>query len=71
MDVLQLQSLPLRNYLMKHVIPTLTAGLIEVAKSRPDDPIDFLAEYMFKVVSFFTVAKSWKLNLEGTLINYY
>jgi adenylate kinase len=34
---------------MKHVIPTLTAGLIQVAKIRPDDPIDFLAEFMFKV----------------------
>ena len=47
-DVLQTQSLPLRNYLMKHVIPTLTAGLIELAKIRPEDPIDFLAEFMFK-----------------------
>lgn len=34
---------------MKNVIPTLTAGLIEVAKIRPEDPIDFLAEFMFKV----------------------
>jgi adenylate kinase len=49
LDVLQTQSLPLRNYLMKHVIPTLTAGLIEVAKTRPEDPIDYLAEFMFKV----------------------
>ena len=47
-DVLQTQSLPLRNYLLKHVIPTLTAGLIEVAKTRPEDPVDFLAEFMFK-----------------------
>ncbi|KAI8910411.1 hypothetical protein EDD86DRAFT_275463, partial [Gorgonomyces haynaldii] len=47
-EVLQTQSLPLRNYLMKHVIPTLTAGLIEVAKIRPEDPVDYLAEFMFK-----------------------
>ncbi|KAG7203649.1 hypothetical protein KM043_013684 [Ampulex compressa] len=39
---------PLRHYLMKHVFPTLTQGLIEVAKLRPDDPVDFLAEYLFK-----------------------
>ncbi|XP_028047087.2 DPY30 domain-containing protein 1 [Monomorium pharaonis] len=39
---------PLRHYLMKHVFPTLTEALIEVAKLRPEDPIDFLAEYLFK-----------------------
>ncbi len=47
-DVLETQSIPLRNYLMKHVMPTLTAGLIEVSKVRPDDPVDYLAEYLFK-----------------------
>eukprot|EP01137_Pigoraptor_chileana_P007728 Opistho-2@53682 len=46
-EVLEAQSIPLRNYLMKHVMPTLTKGLIEVCKSRPEDPIDFLAEYLF------------------------
>ncbi|XP_066592376.1 adenylate kinase 7-like, partial [Prorops nasuta] len=39
---------PLRQYLMKHIFPTLTQGLIQVAKLRPDDPVDFLAEYLFK-----------------------
>ncbi|XP_039315610.1 adenylate kinase 7 [Solenopsis invicta] len=39
---------PLRHYLMKYVFPTLTEALIEVAKLRPEDPIDFLAEYLFK-----------------------
>lgn len=48
-DVLQVQSEPLRNYLVKFVMPTLTAGLVEVAKVRPDDPIDYLAEYLFRV----------------------
>eukprot|EP00842_Homolaphlyctis_polyrhiza_P001759 jgi/Hompol1/2584/HPOL_001428-RA len=47
-EVLEAQSVPLRNYLMKHVMPTLTAGLIEVAKTRPEDPIDYLAEFLFK-----------------------
>ncbi|XP_072940492.1 uncharacterized protein Dpy-30L2 [Epargyreus clarus] len=40
---------PMRNYLVQHIFPTLTAGLLEVAKLRPDDPIDFLAEYLFKL----------------------
>lgn len=48
-DTLEVQSEPLRNYLVKYVMPTLTAGLIEVAKVRPDDPVDFLAEFLFKV----------------------
>ena len=40
--MLEAQSIPLRNYLMKHVMPTLTQGLIECCQVRPDDPVDFL-----------------------------
>ncbi|KAL4703485.1 hypothetical protein ACJJTC_014355 [Scirpophaga incertulas] len=40
---------PMRNYLMNNIFPTLTPALLEVAKLRPDDPIDFLAEYLFKL----------------------
>ncbi|XP_065882861.1 adenylate kinase 7-like [Dysidea avara] len=47
-EMLETQSIPLRNYLMKHVMPTLTQGLIEVCKVRPDDAVDYLAEYLFK-----------------------
>ncbi|XP_078251374.1 adenylate kinase 7-like [Rhinoraja longicauda] len=47
-DFLEAHSIPLRNYLMQHVMPTLTQGLIECCKVRPDDPVDFLAEYLFK-----------------------
>ncbi|CAF4778511.1 unnamed protein product [Pieris macdunnoughi] len=42
-------SEPMRNYLINHIFPTLTPALLEVAKLRPDDPIDFLAEYLFKL----------------------
>ncbi|KAK9717325.1 Dpy-30 motif, partial [Popillia japonica] len=42
------QSEPLRNYLMKYVVPTLTKGLIEVASCKPPDPVDHLAEYLFR-----------------------
>ena len=45
--MMEVQSVPLRNYLMKHVMPTLTQGLIECCKVRPDDPVDYLAEYLF------------------------
>ncbi|XP_015758848.1 PREDICTED: adenylate kinase 7-like [Acropora digitifera] len=47
-ELLENQSVPLRNYLMKHVMPTLAQGLIECCKMRPDDPVDYLAEYLFK-----------------------
>lgn len=47
-ELLEVRSLPLRNYLMQHVIPTLTEGLIEVCKLKPDDPVDHLAEWLFK-----------------------
>ena len=41
-ELLETQSVPLRNYLMKHVMPTLTQGLIDCCKVRPDDAIDYL-----------------------------
>ncbi|XP_030738978.2 adenylate kinase 7 isoform X2 [Globicephala melas] len=47
-ELLEAQSIPLRNYLMTHVMPTLMQGLNECCKIRPDDPVDFLAEYLFK-----------------------
>lgn len=48
LEYLETQSVPLRNYLMSHVMPTLTKGLIECCKQKPEDPIDYLAEYLFK-----------------------
>lgn len=47
-ELLEAQSLPLRNYLMKHVMPVLTEGLLECVKVRPEDPVDYLAEYIFR-----------------------
>ncbi|KAK2825840.1 hypothetical protein Q5P01_020054 [Channa striata] len=47
-ELLEAQSVPMRNYLMKHVMPILTHGLMECCTVRPQDPVDFLAEYLFK-----------------------
>jgi adenylate kinase len=47
-DVLELQSAPFRSYLMENIMPTLTNGLIELCKVRPQDPVDYLAEYLFR-----------------------
>ncbi|KAM7024497.1 adenylate kinase 7 isoform 1-T1 [Acridotheres tristis] len=47
-ELLEAQSVPLRNYLMKNVMPTLMQGINECCRIRPDDPVNFLAEYIFK-----------------------
>jgi len=47
---------PLQRYLAMHVLPTLTEGLIEVAKLRPDDPVDFLVSQFVKAKFNFSSA---------------
>ena len=49
---------PLRQYLMEYVFPTLTEALIEVAKLRPEDPIDFLVSIYHRLLSFINVPDS-------------
>jgi adenylate kinase len=45
--LLENEALPLRQYLQINVHPTLTDGLMEVCKVMPEDPIEYLAEYLF------------------------
>lgn len=40
--MLETRCLPLRNYLMKYVMPSLTEAMLECCKIKPDDPVDFL-----------------------------
>ena len=47
-DLLDTRSQPIRQYLMDNVVPQLTQGLIDVCKSAPDEPLEFLAEYLLK-----------------------
>ncbi|KAM9294123.1 adenylate kinase 7 [Gastrophryne carolinensis] len=47
-ELLEAQSVPLRNYLMKNVMPTLIEGLNQCCRVRPHDPVDYLAEFLFK-----------------------
>ncbi|XP_017310927.2 adenylate kinase 7a [Ictalurus punctatus] len=47
-ELLEARSLPLRHYLMKYVMPTLRNGLVACSQVNPDDPIDFLAEYLLR-----------------------
>lgn len=41
-------ELNMRQFLMKYIIPVLTEGMIDVWKVGPLDPVDYLAEYIFK-----------------------
>merc|ERR1719352_711791 len=42
----ELEALPLREYLMRYMVPSLTEGLIEMCKVVPEDPVDYLATYL-------------------------
>ena len=41
-----LKSLPVRAYLEKTIVPVLMAGMDELAKQRPENPVQFLADYL-------------------------
>ena len=47
-EIKKAREMPLRDYLMENVIPALAEGLLEVCRVLPDDPVDYLAEYLFK-----------------------
>lgn len=47
-DLLDKRSQPIRQYLMDKVVPHLTEGLINLCKDVPDDPTDFLANFLLK-----------------------
>ena len=38
----------MRQFLMKAIIPVLTEGMIDVYRVGPTDPVDYLADYIFK-----------------------
>jgi len=39
---------PARDYLQKHVNPVLTKGLSELCKQKPEDPLNWLAEWLLQ-----------------------
>jgi adenylate kinase len=59
LEYLETQSVPLRNYLMTHVMPTLTKGLIECCKQKPEDPIDYLVTYFLSKINYLKFFKSF------------
>lgn len=51
------QSLPTRQYLDQTVVPILHSALSQLAKVRPDDPIQFLGSYLLENKNNFNVEK--------------
>ena len=47
-DLLDQRSQPIRQYLMDNVVPHLTEGLIDLCKNIPDEPIDYLSNFLLK-----------------------
>jgi adenylate kinase len=47
-EVLDSDSHDLRNYLLSNMVAILTDGLLDICKRQPNDPVDSLAEYLFK-----------------------
>lgn len=45
-EILEKRSQILRLYLVENVIPILCEGILEVSKTRPDDPIEILANFL-------------------------
>lgn len=52
-ELKSVDKLNMRQFLMKFIIPVLTEGMIETCKVGPLDPVDYLAEYIFKKSSEF------------------
>lgn len=53
----QPQTLPTRQYLDQTVVPILHSALSQLAKVRPDDPIQFLGSYLLENKDNFNVEK--------------
>ena len=43
-----LNSLTIRSYLDQTVVPVLLQGMADVAKERPENPIEYLANFLLK-----------------------
>lgn len=63
-QLLAIQSIPLRNYLIKYVFPTLTQGLIEVANVHPENPIDYLVSIKHRIICIYFFIVIAQINKE-------
>ncbi len=45
---LDVAAMPIKQYLEATVVPTLMLGMQQLARERPDDPIEYLASYLLQ-----------------------
>lgn len=53
----ELKGMSTRNFLGDFIVPSLSEGLIEVLKLKPEDPTDYLANYLEKRADDFARAR--------------
>lgn len=41
-------NLPIRQYLDKHIMPSLIEALEQMTVDKPEDPIQYIGEYLLK-----------------------
>ena len=41
-------NLPIRQYLDKHIMPSLLEALEQLTKDKPEDPIQYIGEYLLR-----------------------
>ena len=41
-------NLPIRQYLYKHIMPSLIEALEKMTNDKPEDPIQYIGEYLLK-----------------------
>ena len=41
-------NLPIRQYLDKHIMPSLIEALEKLTNDKPEDPIQYIGEYLLK-----------------------
>lgn len=44
----RLNQLPVRTYLDETVVPVMMQALAAVSRERPEDPVDFVAQYLLR-----------------------
>jgi len=47
-ELLESRSQPMRKYLMDKVIPSVAEGILKICKDLPEEPIEFLADFLVK-----------------------
>lgn len=49
--LLEAHTVLVKNYLLEHVMPTLSQGLVQCCQSQPQDPVDFLVLALHLLIS--------------------